>query len=68
MGIIDNCPTLVNTNIVDWLEYQWNNILWYNKIYKNVLEKVITILWVIWTHRNNTIFKNEKNVLAMSFN
>lgn len=69
MTITDNCYTSINTNlgIVDWLEYLWNNILWYNKIYGDVLEKVITIFWAIWTYRNNTIFKNEK-CNPMSFN
>lgn len=30
------------------------------KIYGNPLEEIITILWAIWNHRNNIIFRNHK--------
>lgn len=57
-----HCPTPINTNLgtVDWLEYLWCNKSWYRKIFSDVLEKVITILWAIWTHRVNKVINNDK--------
>lgn len=37
-------PLHSNVPFIDWLEYIWTNINWYNKIYGSVLEKIFTIL------------------------
>lgn len=64
--------TLSDTHdtIIEWLEHIWQNTNWYSKIYGNPLEKVITILWDIWTQRNNIVFRNQicnpVNVLEMA--
>lgn len=36
------------------------NKSWFKKNLANILEKVITIPWTIWTHRNNSVFKGDK--------
>lgn len=33
--------------IIDWLEHIWYCKCWYNKIFCNPLEKVITTLWAV---------------------
>lgn len=60
--IINNCSTPINTSltIVNWLDSLWNNKSFYRKLVGNVLEKVITILWAIQTHRNIIVFNNKK--------
>lgn len=60
--IINNCPTPINTNltIVNRLDSLWINKSFYKNFFGNVLEKIIMILWAIWTHRNNIVFKNDK--------
>lgn len=69
-----NCPTPFNTNlgIVDWLEYLWKNISWYKKKFEDLLEKVITMLWPIWNHRNSIVFNgdacNPNSVLELEKN
>lgn len=57
-----NCPDSDNSNrpVIEWLENIWSNQNWYNKIFYNPLVKVIIILWVIWSYRNNIIFNNHK--------
>lgn len=57
-----NCPNPLNTslNIVDLLEYLWLDKLWFRKNFDNILEKVMIVLWTIWNHRNNVVFKYDK--------
>lgn len=54
----NKCSSPMNTNmgILDWLEYLWLDKSWFMKNLDDILEKVITILLAIWTHRTNVVF------------
>lgn len=57
-----NCLNPLNYayGITDWLQYLWSNKSLFTKNFNNPLEKVITIIWAVWNHRNKVIFKAEK--------
>lgn len=50
---IDNhCPTHINTNLgIVGLECLCRNRSYFRKNFGDALEKIITILWVIWINR-----------------
>lgn len=43
MSIDIPCPTPINSSftITNWMEYIWIHKNWYNKIYRNPLEKLV---------------------------
>lgn len=55
-----NCPSSNNndSSFIDWLEHIWKYKSWCNKIFNNLLEKIIPMTWVMWNHRNKVIFRN----------
>lgn len=54
------CPNPINSNqgIIDWIEHLRHNNTWYRKTFVDFLEKVLKIIWVNWSHRNDVVFKN----------
>lgn len=51
-----NPTPITNNTTINWLEYMQNNKNWYSRIYVTAVEKVIIIIWAIWTYRNSIVF------------
>lgn len=46
-----NCPNpnKFDLSYVDWLERIWKYKSWYDKVFHNPLEQIITIAWAMWS-------------------
>lgn len=47
-------------DIVEWIEHIWHLKNNYHKFFDHAMTKSFTILWAVWTHRDEVVFKGHK--------
>ena len=58
-----NCPTplFYEGDFLSWLEMVYKNYNTNHKLFNHPMEKIDIIMWNVWTHRNQVVFKKVRS-------